>query len=66
MLSSIAAKQLEENSCGKPFTLAGSESYTGTEARSLLYEESQQPTYKKKKTVSNQTLYNYACYSAQN
>jgi len=26
-------------SCGKPFSPAGSESYTGTEARSLLHEE---------------------------
>jgi len=26
-------------SCGKPFTPAGSESYTGTEAHSLLHEE---------------------------
>ena len=25
--------------CGKPFTPTGSESYTGTEARSLLHEE---------------------------
>ena len=25
--------------CGKPFTPAGSDSYTGTEARSLLHEE---------------------------
>jgi len=41
MLGSIAAKQPEEIRCVKPFTPAGSESYTGTEARSLLQEKSQ-------------------------
>jgi len=35
---STAAKQLEKTQLWKPFTPAGSESYTGTEARSLLRE----------------------------
>jgi len=65
-LGSIAAEQLEGIRCGKPFTPAGTESYTGTEARSLLQKKSsQQPPHKKKKALRNETFYNYTSYSAQ-
>ena len=66
-LGSIAAEQLEGIRCGKPFTPAGTESYTGTEARSLLQEKIQPATTakKKKKAVRNETFYNYTRYSAQ-
>ena len=37
--SQTGAKQLLSHNCGKPFTPAGIESYTGTEARSVLREE---------------------------
>jgi hypothetical protein len=40
-------KSKKQLSCGNPFTPAGSESYTGTEARSLLHEgPSNRPTEK--------------------
>jgi len=35
--------------CGKPFTPAGRESYTGTEARPPLHEEAGNPRKKKPK-----------------
>jgi len=51
------------HNCGKPFTSVGSESYTGTEARSLLHEEAdncliekltrQDATNSKQKTVTD-------------
>jgi len=50
VIGSIAAEQIKEISCGKPFNPAGRESFTRTETRPVLQEKASNHRTNKNKT----------------